>query len=114
MINKSRTRPSRSGYDRYDSYGGYKNGGQKSSGSSQSQQRSSTPAKWKDHPKGAMYQNLKDTVKLREEQLKKATGSDRTALENELNAAKRMLDNLNKKYQFENLQSFFDFCQLNS
>jgi 5-bromo-4-chloroindolyl phosphate hydrolysis protein len=60
-----------------------------------------------------MYQNLKDTVKLREEQLKRATGSDREALQNELNAAKRMLDNLNKKYSFEsNIQNFTQFNQI--
>lgn len=110
----------RSGYDRYNSYGsgsssgssGYRSSSS-SSGSSQQQRKANTPPKWKDHPKGAMYQNLKDTVKLREEQLKRATGSDRTALENELNAAKRMLDNLNKKYNFEsNIQNFIQFNQI--
>jgi len=119
MIKKGSPRPKRSGYDRYDSYG---KGSSQSSGSSGYKQSSSssgqrkndnTPPKWKDHPKGVMYQNLKDTVKLREEQLKRATGSDRTALENELNAAKRMLDNLNKKYNFEsNIQNFIQFNQI--
>jgi hypothetical protein len=122
MIDKGRTRPQRSGYDRYDSYGkgsssggsGYKQSSGSSSGSSSGQRKANnTPPKWKDHPKGGMYQNLKDTVKLREEQLKRATGSDRTALENELNAAKRMLDNLNKKYNFEsNIQNFIQFNQI--
>ena len=110
----------RSGYDRYNSYGGsssgssgYRQSSGSSSGSSQQQRKANTPPKWKDHPKGAMYQNLKDTVKLREEQLKRTTGSDRTALENELNAAKRMLDNLNKKYNFEsNIQNFIQFNQI--
>lgn len=119
MIGKGGRRPTsgRSGYDRYDSYGGSRSSGSsgssgRSSGSSQ-QRASSTPPKWKDHPKGAMYQNLKDTVKLREEQLKRASGSDREALQNELNAAKRMLDNLNKKYSFEsNIQNFSQFNQI--
>ena len=121
MIKKGGPRPTsgRSGYDRYDSYG---KGSSQSSGSSGYKQSSSssgqrktdnTPPKWRDHPKGAMYQNLKDTVKLREEQLKKATGSDKEALQNELNAAKRMLDNLNKKYSFEsNIQNFSQFNQI--
>jgi hypothetical protein len=116
MIKKGTSRPTsgRSGYDRYDSYGGSRSSGSSgSSGSSQQQRKANTPPKWKDHPKGAMYQNLKDTVKLREEQLKRASGSDREALQNELNAAKRMLDNLNKKYSFEsNIQNFSQFNQI--
>ena len=116
MIKKGTSRPAsgRSGYDRYDSYGGSRSSGSSgSSGSSQQQRKANTPPKWKDHPKGAMYQNLKDTVKLREEQLKRASGSDREALQNELNAAKRMLDNLNKKYSFEsNIQNFAQFNQI--
>jgi hypothetical protein len=118
MIKKGGPRPKRSGYDRYDSYG---KGSSQSSGSSGYKQSSSsgqrktdnTPPKWKDHAKGGMYQTLKDTVKLREEQLKKATGTDKEALQNELNAAKRMLDNLNKKYNFENnIQNFIQFNQI--
>jgi hypothetical protein len=118
MIKKGGPRPKRSGYDRYDSYG---KGSSQSSGSSGYKQSSSsgqrkadnTPPKWRDHPKGGMYQTLKDTVKLREEQLKKATGSDKEALQNELTAAKRMLDNLNKKYNFEsNIQNFIQFNQI--
>ena len=117
IIDKSGPRPQRSsGYDRYDSYGkGSSSGssGYKQSSSSGQRKADSTPPKWTDHPKGAMYQNLKDTVKLREEQLKKATGSDKEALQNELNAAKRMLDNLNKKYNFEsNIQNFIQFNQI--
>lgn len=115
MIDKGGARPRRSGYDRYDSYGsksGSSGSSGRSSGSSQ-QRSSSTPPKWRDHPKGAMYQNLKDTVKLREEQLKRSSGSDKEALQNELNAAKRMLDNLNKKYSFEsNIQNFSQFNQI--
>lgn len=117
MIKKGGSRPTsgRSGYDRYDSYGS-KSGSSGSSGrssGSSGQRASSTPPKWTSHPKGTMYQTLKDTVKLREEQLKKATGSDKEALQNELNAAKRMLDNLNKKYSFEsNIQNFTQFNQI--
>jgi len=117
MIKKGGSRPAsgRSGYDRYDSYGS-KSGSSGSSGrssGSSGQRSSSTPPKWASHPKGTMYQTLKDTVKLREEQLKKATGSDKEALQNELNAAKRMLDNLNKKYSFEsNIQNFTQFNQI--
>jgi hypothetical protein len=77
------------------------------------QRTDNTPPKWQNHPKGGMYQTLKDTVKLREEQLRKATGSDKEALKNELEAAKRMLDNLNKKYNFEsNIQNFIQFNQI--
>ena len=116
MIKKGTSRPAsgRSGYDRYDSYGGRSSSGSSgSSGSSQQQRKANTPPKWANHPKGAMYQNLKDTVKLREEQLKRASGSDKEALQNELNAAKRMLDNLNKKYSFEsNIQNFTQFNQI--
>jgi hypothetical protein len=118
MIKKGTIRPTsgRSGYDRYDSYGGSRSssGSSGSSGSSSGQRKAdNTPPKWRDHPKGGMYQTLKDTVKLREEQLKKATGTDKEALQNELNAAKRMLDNLNKKYNFEsNIQSFIQFHQI--
>jgi hypothetical protein len=92
MIKKGRVRPTRSssGYDRYNSYSKSSSSGKSSSSSSSSQ--GSNSSKWKDHPKGAMYQSLKDTVKLREEQLKKATGSDKEALQNELNAAKKMLN----------------------
>jgi hypothetical protein len=117
MIRKGGSRPKRSGYDRYDSYGkgsSQSSGYRQSSGSSSGQRKAdNTPPKWKDHPKGGMYQTLKDTVKLREEQLKKATGSDKEALQNELTAAKRMLDNLNKKYNFEsNIQNFIQFNQI--
>ena len=120
MIKKGGSRPTsgRSGYDRYDSYGKGSSSGssgyRQSSGSSSGQRKAdNTPPKWRDHPKGGMYQTLKDTVKLREEQLKKATGTDKEALQNELNAAKRMLDNLNKKYNFEsNIQSFIQFHQI--
>jgi hypothetical protein len=109
MIKKGKVRPTKSssGYDRYNSYSKSSSG----KGSSSSSQSSSS-TKWKDHPKGAMYQSLKDTVKLREEQLKKATGSDRDALQNELNAAKKMLNNLRVKYQFENIKSFDEFNQI--
>ena len=107
MIKKAGTRPrSSSRQQQQQSY----------SGSQQQQQQrkaNNTPPKWRDHPKGGMYQTLKDTVKLREDQLKKATGSDKEALQNELNAAKRMLDNLNKKYNFEsNIQNFVQFNQI--
>jgi hypothetical protein len=115
MIGKGKSRPtsSRSGYDRYDSYGKSSSGSSGKSSGSSGQRASSTPPKWRDHPKGATYQNLKDTVKLREEQLKRASGSDKEALQNELNAAKRMLDNLNKKYSFEsNIQNFAQFNQI--
>ena len=115
MIGKGGRRPAsgKSGYDRYDSYGKSSSGSSSKSGGSSGQRASSTPPKWKDHPKRVMYQNLKDTVKLREEQLKRASGSDKDALQNELNAAKRMLDNLNKKYNFEsNIQNFSQFNQI--
>jgi len=115
MVSKSGPRPQKSGYDRYDSYGkGSSSGsGYKQQSSSGQRKTDNTPPKWQNHPKGGMYQTLKDTVKLREEQLRKATGSDKEALKNELEAAKRMLDNLNKKYNFEsNIQNFIQFNQI--
>jgi hypothetical protein len=110
MIKKGGPRPQRSGYDRYDSYGkgsssgssGYK----QSSGSSSGQRASSTG-----HPKGNLYNTLKQTIKQREEQLSKMSKQDpsRVALENELANAKTKVADMKKKYQFENLKSFEDF-----
>lgn len=100
----------RSGYDRYNSYS---SGYQKSNSNSSQQRKANTPPKWQDHPKGTIYQTLKDTIKLREEQLKKVTGSEKQALQNELDAAKTMLTNLNKKYSFEsNIQNFSLFSKI--
>lgn len=60
------------------------------------------------HPKWGLYQNLKQTVIRREEQLKKMSKDDpeRQALENEYRVAKATLDKLKNQYQFEHLKSF--------
>lgn len=110
IVEKGRTRPKKSGYDRYDSYGkssgsssGYSSGGNTSSGP----KRDNTAG----HPKGNLYNTLKQTIKQREEQLSKMSKQDpsRTALENELATAKRKVAEMKTKYKFENLKSYEDF-----
>lgn len=63
------------------------------------------------HPKWGLYQNLKQTVIRREEQLKKMSKDDpeRQALENEYRVAKATLDKLKNQYQFEHLKSFEEY-----
>lgn len=68
------------------------------------------------HIKSGLYKTLKDTVKQREDQLKKLSRNDpeRVALENELNSAKRKVSEMNSKYKFEkfnNIQSFTLFTE---
>ncbi len=112
IVKNCRTRPRRSGYDRYDSYGKGSSSGSSGYRQSSSQQRqANTPPKWKDHPKGAMYQNLKDTVKLRKEQLAKTSKTDPNydALKNELETAEAMIKKMNQKYQFEGIRNFSQF-----
>ncbi len=60
------------------------------------------------HPKGNLYQILKDTVAQRKEQLAKMPKNDpnRTSMENELGNAERKLKEMKDKYQFEHLTSF--------
>lgn len=79
--------------------------------SSSSGSRKSTKSKYSDHPKGNLYQTLKDTVAQRKEQLSKMSKNDenRAHMENELKAAERKLKEMKDKYQFENLISFWDF-----
>lgn len=62
-------------------------------------------------PKRDRYETLLKTIKLREEQLKKLSKDDeqRVALENELNAVKRMAKKLKDEYKFENIKGFKDF-----
>jgi hypothetical protein len=94
MIQKSKNRPN-----------GYK---QSNSGQSQrAQQRKSHTG----HPKEPLYNTLKQTIKQREEQLGKMskTHPDRTPLENELENAKRKLQDMKDKYQFEHLVLFESF-----
>jgi hypothetical protein len=110
MIRNCKERPRKSGYDRYDSYGS--NSGSSGYRQSSSQQRkANTPPKWKDHPKGPMYQNLKDTVRLRKEQLAKTSKTDPNydALKNELETAEAMIKKMNQKYQFEGIRNFSQF-----
>jgi hypothetical protein len=81
---------------------------QSSSGQSQrAQQRKSHTG----HPKEPLYNTLKQTIKQREEQLGKMskTHPDRTPLENELENAKRKLQDMKDKYQFEHLVLFESF-----
>jgi hypothetical protein len=82
-----------------------------SSGSGSSGSRKSTKSKYSDHPKGNLYQTLKDTVAQRKEQLAKMSKNDenRSHMENELKAAEKKLKEMKDKYQFENLVSFWDF-----
>lgn len=112
MIDKGRTRPQKSGYDRYNSYSksgssssGYKSGG--STGTGSGPKKDNTAG----HPKGNLYNTLKQTIKQREEQLSKMSKQDpsRVALENELATAKRKVAEMKTKYKFENLKSFEDF-----
>lgn len=116
MIEKGGSRPKRSGYDRYDSYGRGSSSGSSGyrSSSSQDQRKANTPPKWKDHPKGPMYQNLKDTARLRKEQLAKTAKTDPNyeALKNELEAAEAMIKKMNQKYQFESIKNFTQFNQI--
>ena len=111
IIDKRRTRPQKSGYDRYNSYGGsssssgYKSGG--STGTGSGPKKDNTAG----HPKGNLYNTLKQTIKQREDQLSKMSKQDpsRAALENELATAKRKVAEMKTKYKFENLKSFEDF-----
>jgi len=96
MIKNARKRPSSSGYNPQTK--SYKTGG------------------FSNHPKGGLYQTLKDTVKQREEQLNKMPKNhpDRASLENELRVAKQTMKNMNVKYHFENLMSFSDYTGYDS
>lgn len=68
-------------------------------------------SKYSSHPKGDLYQRLKETVELRKSQLNKMPKNhpDREVLENELEAAQRAFNTLKSKYKFENLNNFYDF-----
>lgn len=96
MIRKSKTRPN--------------TGGSKQSNSGQSQ-RAQQRKSHTGHPKEPLYNTLKQTIKQREEQLKKMskTDPDRSSLENELSTAKRKLQDMKDKYQFEHLSNFSTF-----
>lgn len=67
--------------------------------------------KYSDHPKGELYQTLKDTIKLRQEQLSKIKKDDPNIdnLKNELDSTIRAFNNLKDKYKFENLVNFYNF-----
>jgi chromosome segregation ATPase len=98
IIDKGRSRPS--------GYGGKKSGGRYYGGSSKAKSN-----KYASHPKGNVYETIKDTIKSREDQLKKMSKTDpeRVSLQNELDAAKRRLKEMQDKYKFENLVGFWDF-----
>ena len=116
MVRRGQQRQQRSGYDRYDRYSKGSSSGSSGyrSSSSQDQRKANTPPKWKDHPKGPMYQNLKDTVRLRKEQLAKTAKTDTNyeALKNELETAEAMIKKMNQKYQFESIKNFTQFNQI--
>jgi hypothetical protein len=80
------------------------------SGSSDSGSRYSSKTK-SDDPNRARYDKLVDNIKLREEQLKKMSKTDkeRTALENELDNYKRAAERMKTKHKFENIKSFIGF-----
>lgn len=68
------------------------------------------------NPQRDKYNLINDKIKLREDQLRKMKPNDpdRTALENELNAYKRVRDKMKKEHKFENLKTFegfFDFLK---
>lgn len=116
IMRSKKQRQQRSGYDRYDRYSKGSSSGSSGyrSSSSQEQRKANTPPKWKDHPRGAMYQNLKDTVRLRKEQFAKTAKTDPNyeALKNELETAEAMIKKMNQKYQFESIKSFTQFNQV--
>ena len=107
MNDKKRSRPGRNTSSSGSGYSGYKS----SSGYSSSSGRKSTSNKWSGHPKGNLYQTLKDTITQRKEQLKKMSKNDpeRKHLENELATAERKLREMNDKYKFEKLCNFESF-----
>lgn len=89
--------------------------GQKSNQNSNQQQSRARQKpkenKYSSHPKGGLYQRLKDTVDLRKKQLSEMSKGhpDRTVLENELTAAETKLKKMQSDYKFENLIGFIDF-----
>jgi hypothetical protein len=98
MQKASVKRPSR----RKQQHGGFYGGDEDSSGPYSSPHKSKKP---NEHPKEYLYQTIKETIKQREDQLRKLpkNSKEREALENELNAAKRRLKEMQDKYKFENL-----------
>lgn len=72
---------------------------------------SSSSNKYSNHPKGSLYQSLKDTIKQREDQLKKMDKNDpeRPSLQNELDVAKRKLQDMKDKYKFEKFNHLTSF-----
>ena len=82
---------------------------QRTSGQKRTYTSSSNPKST--HPKWGLYQNLKQTVQRREEQLKKMAKNDpeRQGLENEYRVAKNTLDKLKNQYQFEHLKTFEEY-----
>jgi len=74
--------------------------------------RKSKPThKYSHHPKGNLYQTLRDTVELRRSQLEKLSKSDpnREFLQNELLSAEKKLKKIQSDYKFENLINFINF-----
>lgn len=111
LANEITSKGSRRPGKRSNSWSGSSSGSRSGSSSNSSGSRKSTKSKYSDHPKGNLYQTLKDTVAQRKEQLSKMSKNDenRTHLENELKAAEKKLKEMKDKYQFENLVSFYDF-----
>lgn len=70
--------------------------------------------KYSNHPKGKLYQTLKDTISQREAQLKSMSKNhpDRESLENELRNAKTRLEDMKIKYKFEHINNFYKFSSL--
>ncbi len=84
---------------------------QRPGGQKKKTQSSSSNNPKSNHPKWELYQNLKQTVLRREDQLKKMSKNDpdRASLENEYKVAKAKLDKMKNQYQFEHLVNFQKF-----
>ena len=104
LIGKSKRRPGKS----WDSTSGSQSGYERKSQGDQKARSTSGPKRSTGHPKEALYNTLKETIKQRQDQLKKLSANDpnRKALENELFAAESRLKEMKSKYQFENIKSF--------
>lgn len=119
IISVAKKRPSAHSNSSGSSSGGSSSGG--SSSGNRSRYNNTDPNnkekinnKYSNHPKGKLYQTLKDTISQREAQLKSMSKNhpDRESLENELRNAKTRLEDMKIKYKFEHLNNFYKFSSL--
>ena len=89
------------------------NRGYDSNSSKSNSKSSSSSSNYSNHPKGNLYKTLLDTIKSREDQLRKMSryDTDRSSLENELKIAKEKAASMRSKYKFENVMSFDLYIQ---